>query len=70
MGIQIFDQPGRVNLILPLPHGHSIPSNLCLAGPELDTLYVTAGNSVLKRKTRFKGLHPWQPPVNPPKPGL
>jgi sugar lactone lactonase YvrE/enterochelin esterase-like enzyme len=70
MGIQIFDQPGRVNLILPLPHGHRPPSNLCLAGPELDTLYVTAGNSVLKRKTRFKGLHPWQPPVNPPKPGL
>jgi sugar lactone lactonase YvrE len=38
-------------------------------GPELDTLYVTAGDKVFRRKVRRKGVFPWQP-VKPPVPRL
>ena len=70
MGIQICDQPGRVNLILPPVPGARFPSNLCFAGPDLKTLYVTAGDKVFKRKTKLTGIKAWEKPVNPPKPGL
>jgi len=70
MGIQICDQPGRVNLILPPPPGSRAPSNLCFAGPDFQTLYVTAGDKVFKRKTKLTGILAWEKPVLPPKPGL
>ncbi len=70
MGIQICDQPGRVNLIVPTPPDARFPSNLCFGGPEMHTLYVTAGDKVFKRETKLTGIRPWEKPVKPPKPGL
>ena len=70
MGVQICDQPGRVNLILPPPAGSRFPSNLCFAGPDMSTLYATAGDKVFKRKTKLTGVKAWEKPVMPPKPGL
>lgn len=70
MGVQICDQPGRVNLILPPPPGARSPSNLCFAGADLTTLYATAGDKVFKRKTKLTGILSWEKPVMPPKPGL
>jgi sugar lactone lactonase YvrE len=68
IGLQVCDQPGRVNAILRKPQPGPL-SNLVFAGPDLQTLYVTAGDKVFRRKIRAKGVLPWQP-VKPPRPGL
>ena len=70
MGVQVCDQPGRVNLIIPPPAGARFPSNLCFGGPDLKTLYATAGDKVFKRRTKLTGVLAWEKPVMPPKPGL
>jgi sugar lactone lactonase YvrE/enterochelin esterase-like enzyme len=69
MGLQILDQPGRVNLILDRPHPGAF-SNVVFGGPDLNTLYVTCGRKVFKRTVKAKGLLPFQAPIKPPKPGL
>ncbi|SFJ60875.1 SMP-30/gluconolactonase/LRE family protein [Planctomicrobium piriforme] len=69
MGIQVLDQPGRVNLILDRPQPGSV-SNVVFGGPNLDTLYATAKDKVFKRKVKTKGLFPFKEPIMPPKPGL
>jgi gluconolactonase len=68
MGIQICDQAGRVNAILPTPNGRS--SNLCFGGEKFDTLYVTAGDKVFKRKLKTQGAHGWDVPNKPAAPRL
>lgn len=68
LGVQICDQPGRVIAILNKPHGGSL-SNAVFAGPELDWLYVTAGDRVYRRQMRRKGFFPWTT-VKPPQPRL
>jgi gluconolactonase len=65
LGLQICDQAGRVNAILPKP-GNGWLSNVCFGGPNLDTLYVTCGEQVFQRKTRAVGVVPWRAPVKPP----
>lgn len=70
LGIQVCDQPGRVNAIIPLPHGAQQPSNLCFGGANFDTLFVTAGNRIYRRTVRVKGANAWDAPNQPPKPGL
>lgn len=67
-GIQISDQPGRINAILNKPQPGLI-SNLTFAGPELRTLYVTAEDKVFKRKLRRTGVKRWEKSV-PPRPRL
>jgi len=69
VGLQILDQPGRVNLILAKPHVGPL-SNVVFGGPKLDHLYVTAGDKVFQRKVNTRGILPFHPPVKPPKPGL
>ena len=68
VGLQICDQPGRVVGIISKPQPGSL-SNAVLAGPDLQTLYVTAGDKVFRRRLRMKGVLPWQP-AKPPKPRL
>jgi gluconolactonase len=70
MGVQICDQPGRVNLILPMPPGARFPSNLCFAGEDRKTLIATCGDSVYRRKTNMTGVLSWEKPTKPPQPGL
>lgn len=70
LGIQIFDQPGRSHVILSRPERKGMLTNCVLAGEEMDTLYITLGGSVYKRKTRLTGIAPWQAKVAPPKPRL
>jgi sugar lactone lactonase YvrE len=70
MGVQICDQPGRVNLIVTMPQGARAPSNLCFAGPERKTLFATAGDKVFKRETKLVGINAWDAPEAAPKPGL
>lgn len=70
LGIQIFDQPGRAHVILKRPKRGGRLSNCVFAGDENDILYVTSGTSVYRRKTKLKGIAPWQAAVTPPKPRL
>jgi sugar lactone lactonase YvrE/enterochelin esterase-like enzyme len=68
LGIQICDQPGRVNCILPTPNGKV--SNLCFGGEKFDILYATCGDKVYRRPLKVAGAPSFLPPVKPPKPGL
>lgn len=67
-GLQIFDQLGRVVGIVNQPQLGSL-TNVVFAGPEMKTLYVTAGDKVFRRKIRQKGVLPWET-VKPPRPNL
>ncbi len=68
MGIQVCDQVGRVNCIIPTPNGRI--ANLCFGGPEFDVLYATCGDRVYKRKVKVKGVNAFEAPIKPPAPRL
>ncbi|MBS1789101.1 MAG: SMP-30/gluconolactonase/LRE family protein [Acidobacteria bacterium] len=68
MGIQICDQAGRVNAIVPTPNGRI--SNLSFGGADNDTLFATCGDKVYKRKLKVKGAHAWDKPIKPAPPRL
>lgn len=68
MGLQVCDQAGRVNCIIPTPNGRV--SNLTFGGPEFDTLFVTAGDRVYQRKVKVRGAPNFQPPLKPATPRL
>jgi gluconolactonase len=69
MGIQMCDQPGRVNGII-LPPRRLPISSVVFGGPDLNDLYVTCGDRVYKRKTKAKGVLTFQEPITPPTPRL
>jgi len=66
MGIQILDQLGRVNAILPLPQGAQQPSNLCFGGKDFDVLFVSAVGKVWRRRLKTQGCNPFEVPVRAP----
>ncbi|MCI0339053.1 MAG: SMP-30/gluconolactonase/LRE family protein [Acidobacteria bacterium] len=68
MGIQICDQAGRVNAIIPTPNGKI--SNLSFGGENFDTLFATCGDKVYKRKLKVKGANGWDAPHKPAAPRL
>jgi sugar lactone lactonase YvrE/enterochelin esterase-like enzyme len=70
IGIQVLDQLGRVNAIIPVPASNSQASNVYFGGQALDVLYVTAGDKVFRRKLKTKGCHSFQKPIKPGIPGL
>ncbi len=69
LGLQICDQAGRVNSIIPKPQKAWL-SNVCFGGPNLDELFITCGDKVYKRITKAKGVLAFQPPIKPPAPRL
>lgn len=68
MGIQVCDQAGRVNAIIPTPNG--AVSNLTFGGENFDTLFATCGDKVYKRKLKVKGAQAWAAPLKPAAPRL
>ena len=68
LGVQICDQAGRVNAILPTPNGRI--TNLTFGGPASDVLYATCGDKVYKRKLKATGAHAWDAPHKPTPPRL
>jgi gluconolactonase len=68
MGIQIMDQVGRVNAIIPIPAGQ--PSNLCFGGKNFDILYLTAGDKVFCRRLKTRGANNFESPSRPAPPRL
>lgn len=68
LGIQVMDQLGRVNAILPVPSGQA--SNLCFGGAGFDVLYVSCGSRVYRRRLHVRGVNPFEAPMKPPQPHL
>jgi sugar lactone lactonase YvrE/enterochelin esterase-like enzyme len=68
MGIQVCDQPGRVNAIIPTPNGRI--ANLCFGGPRFDIIYATCGDRVYRRTVKTQGSNAYQAPIKPPTPRL
>src|SRR5438093_682646 len=68
LGLQVCDQPGRVNCILPTPNGKV--SNLTFGGENFDQLVCTCGDRVYSRKVKVKGTNGWQPLLKPATPRL
>jgi len=68
LGIQVLDQTGRVNAIIPVPAGQS--SNLCFGGANFDTMYATAGDKVYRRKVKVHGANAFEKPFKPAPPKL
>ena len=68
LGIQVCDQAGRVNCILPTPNGKV--TSVCLGGEHFDTLYAACGDKVYKRKLNAIGANAWGEPLKPPAPHL
>jgi sugar lactone lactonase YvrE/enterochelin esterase-like enzyme len=68
LGIQVCDQAGRVNCIIPTPNGQV--SNLCFGGENFDMLFATCGDRVYKRKVKVQGAHAWAAAHKPAPPRL
>jgi len=68
MGIQVCDQAGRVNCIIPTPNGRI--ANLCFGGPNFDTLFAACGDKVYARKVKVKGANAFEAPITTKPPRL
>ncbi len=68
MGLQILDQAGRVNAIIPIPAGQA--SNLCFGGKNFDIVYLTAGDKVYSRRFKTRGANNFEKPIKPAAPKL
>ena len=69
-GIQVLDQLGRVNAIIPIPKTKGQVSNLCFGGPNFDYLYITCVDKVYKRKMNVRGANSFEKPNVPTNPKL
>ena len=65
-GVQILDQLGRVNAIIPSPKTKGQVSNLCFGGPNFDTIYASCHDKVYKRKVKVKGANNFENPIKSP----
>jgi sugar lactone lactonase YvrE len=70
LGIQVLDQTGRVEAIIPLPAGTKQPSNVCFAGPGFNTMYVTCVDKVYRRKLKVAGANVFDKSFRPVVPRL
>jgi gluconolactonase len=70
IGIQVLDQLGRVNAIIPAPPSNGQTSNLYFAGPGFNIMYVTAADKVFRRKLKTRGVNSFDKPVKPGNPRM
>jgi gluconolactonase len=68
LGIQVCDQAGRVNCIIPTPNGKI--ANLTFGGAENDTLFCACGDKIYKRKLKVNGVKEFDAPIQPAAPRL
>ena len=70
LGIQISDQPGRVQIVLSRPNiSDKRTCYVTFGGKDRKTLYVATPGAIYKRLTKMQGADPMSP-NKPPKPGL
>ena len=65
MGVQVFDHNGRVTAILPLPD-NAAATGVYFGGDGSETLYVSTGAHVYRRRLRVPGLLPGSAPAKVP----
>ena len=70
MGIQVLDQLGRVNAIIPAPRANNQSSNVCFGGADFNVLYVSSGDKVFRRKLKTRGANTFDMPYKPANPRL
>jgi gluconolactonase len=70
LGIQVMDQLGRVEAIIPVPASNGQASNVCFGGPDFNYLYVSAVDKVFRRKLKTKGVNSFDKPIKPANPRL
>jgi sugar lactone lactonase YvrE/enterochelin esterase-like enzyme len=70
IGIQVLDQLGRVNAIIPAPPSNGQTSNVCFGGADFNMLYVSAGDKVFRRKLKTKGVNTFSSTVKPVNPRM
>jgi gluconolactonase len=68
LGVQVCDQAGRVNAILPVPGGRV--RSVAFGGAGFDTLYATCEDRIYWRKLNAAAANPWEAPVLPAAPKL
>ena len=68
LGIQVCDQAGRVNAIIPTPRGPA--ASVAFGGPDFDILYASSGNVVYRRRVKPRGASPFEAPTKPAAPRL
>ncbi|KQS34106.1 alpha/beta hydrolase-fold protein [Dyadobacter sp. Leaf189] len=67
-GIQILDQTGRVNAIIPMPEG--VPLKVAFGGKDSNELYATTSHKIYKRKLNTKSTAASETPTKPAPPKL
>jgi gluconolactonase len=68
LGIQVCDQAGRVNFIIPTPQQ---PYDVCFGGKDLGELFIACGDKIYKRQTKVHGYISGQmAPIKPAPPKL
>lgn len=67
LGIQVADQAGRVNFIIPTP---GAATDVCFGGKDLQMLYIVAEGKLLKRDMKIKGVRSNDKPIKPAAPRL
>ena len=70
IGIQVLDQLGRVEAIIPAPPSNNQTSNLYFGGAAFNIMYVTAGDKVFRRKLKTRGANSFEKPGKPANPKL
>lgn len=68
LGIQVLDQLGRVNAIIPIPGGQA--SNCCFGGVDFNILYVSSRDKLYRRKLKVRGANSFEVPNKPQKTNL
>ena len=69
LGVQVCDQPGRVNAILPHPSGQVV--DLAIGGEGFKMLYaVGVDGRVFRRPLKVRGANAFEEPTKPTKPRL
>lgn len=69
VGVQIFDQAGRANAILPLLSTER-PTSMTFGGPNLTDLYVATTKGVYRRPMKVRGVRSIDAPHKPKPPRL
>lgn len=68
LGVQILDQTGRVNAILPLPNG--VATKITFGGSNFDVLYVKVNGKSYGRRLKTRGINAGEAPNKPDAPRL
>ncbi len=68
LGLQVLDQLGRVNAILPVPGGQV--SNCCFGGADFNILYISCNDKVYRRRLNTRGVNSFQDSYKPKIPNL